>query len=743
MVAVVVWDLVPWIRLNTAQSKAMAVHETTQQQLPNQEVGHLKLSNTGIEPAPKWGWAVILALGAVGACVFSAWIPLLDRNGDGFVFKAIDDGRVVAQLPMAWFVAVLGATLVGGTAALISVFKDDRVRLGASWGWGWAKTHVGLSLLVMLCIAGGAIDFYELFYDAYNKKSGLRIWALREDVQVWMGLAAAVMGAMAVSALRTGNQAGRRVALRLRWSLRRECLRWWLLAGLTPLVLGVVMARLALEGIPHFSDSLTYLMQGRILMSGRLWLDSPVVPDLFQHALFFIETQGRFFGKYPIGWPLILGLFDQIEAGYAANAVLASVATVLTGLIGREVASRRVGILAAMVFGLSPWVWFNGANFASHVSSTCAVMGFMWLFLRLLKGDGGWADAVGAGLCLGAGVLIRPFDAAMFALPAIFVVLGMQVRQPRRWIGLGSCIAAGALVGVGVYLWVNANTTGGALKSPYAMESRWESDWNPTAGSALGRFIFQWAEFNGRFPGWGIGGITTSLLGLIAILGCGGWAKTQRGVRRWGLALLAISTGLFFIGCCVFGFTNVWWGPRWLLPVTPLAAIVIGSWLDHLLGEAGRSSRETRTGTATPSQARQAAAQWMVGLMLVGPLIGLGGRYGGQFYQNLISPPHKVSAAVYRDVSRLGLKQVVVGMPINEARPPLDPRAGLVFMTVPFEENAVIFARAIPGWRQAAKASYPGRELYEVIADVHRENGFVVKRLRDGQEMEIESDNGR
>lgn len=675
--------------------------------------------------------AAALLLGAVGLGVLSVWVPLLDRHEDGFALVALGDPRPVAMVPAWAMIAVLLAIASGVVGLLVTLLHDGRLRRAVGWCWRWLAGHRLWASLLLVTVGAGAVDFYELMYDPYNKKTGTRVWMLREDLQIWMAFGAAVMGALAISALWSGSYALASVSGWWQASLRRHPVRWWVAAGAIPCVMGAVMASTALEGIPHFSDSLTYLMQGRILHSGRLALDSPACPELFQHSLFFIETEGRFYGKYPIGWPAVLGTFDRLGVGYAANAVLAGLAAVLTGLVAGRFASTRVAVLAAVLLGLSPWAWFNGANFASHVASTCAVMGFMWLFLRTVD-TGGLGSALGAGLLLGLAVLVRPFDAAMFALPAVFVVLVMQVRQPKRWLPAGTLIALGALVGVGVYMWVNAHTTGSPLKSPYSMESRWDSDWSPTVGSMLARLAFQWVELNGRFPGWGVGGLTVAVLGAAAA------------GARWrtvGLPLLTVGTVLFFLGCCTFGFTNVWWGPRWLFPVAPLLAILGAMLVDRVLTAAamrpGRHAPLGGEGGAEPAVDRPpqagAAAQLALSLLLAGLMVGVTTRWAGQYYHHTIMPPHAVSARAHQVVTKYldeaGVDRAVVAMPVTGQRAPLDARAGLAFMVVPFEDNRVIYVRSVEGWVSKADQTFPDRLLYEVQPDDSRRRGFTVQRV--------------
>ncbi len=657
----------------------------------------------------------MLLAGALGLAFLSACLPLLDRESGFFVLKRLDTKQTVATLP-DWFMGgLVVAAMLGGLGVLWSLLKDARLHAALGWCWRWVASHFLLSLLLVAVIVCGAMDVYELLYDPFSRKHGLRPWMLREDVQGWMMLAAVVLGGLALSAVSGQAQWTGRLADRFDNNVRGRGVYWWVLAALVPLALGTAMAGVALEGIPHFSDSLTYLMQGRILHSGRLWVEAPEHIELFQHSLFFIETDGRFYGKYPIGWPTILGTFDAGGVGFAANAVLAGLAAVLTGLLAREFASPRVAVLAALLFGVSPWVWFNGANFASHVSAACAVTGFMWLYLSARRTDS-FACALGAGLVLGAAVLIRPFDAAMFALPVALLVLVDMVRRPKKWLILGPVIAVGALVGVGIYLWVNANTTGGAFKSPYAEESRWDKDWNPSPLSMLARLAFQWAELNSRVPGWGIGGLTVAVLGAIAAGPV--W-------RTAGLRLLAASTVLFFVGCTAFGFTNVWWGPRWLAPVTPLLAVLAAQLVDRVIAQlmAPMAGQIKDAGASC-------AAQLAVCVMAAGLVIGAGCRYAGQFYQHAVSPPHLVSSQAHRAVVEAGIDHAVVGLPPAGEFAPLDARAGMVYMGVPFESNTVVYVRAVPNWVRYANECFPGRAVYKIQPDPNGTNGLIIRAVQ-------------
>ncbi len=670
-------------------------------------------------------WAAAAACGTL-----SAWITLIDRHDGGFVLSATDDGRPVASLPMELVGAVAAITAIGFLATLVSIWTDPRARGALTWAFGWLRKHPLWAALLGISALLGSVDVYELLYDAYNQKRGLRIWILREDLQTWLAFAASIMGALGLSAILGRGPRIANLAARLAASLREHTVAWRTLAVLVPTTLAALMAKGALDALPHFSDSATYLMQGRILFSGRLWLPTPEHIDLFQHSLFFVEADGRFFGKYPIGWPAILGAFDALGIGYAANAALVGLAALLTGLLAAEVSSKRTSVIAAVLFGLSPWVWLSGANFASHAASVCAVTAFLWLFLRAVRTHHP-AAVFGAGLAIGAALLVRPFDAAVFALPAIPVVLWQQARHPARWIWRGSLMAVAGMIGVAVYMFVNANTTGEPLTSAYALESRWDSDWNPSPASMLSRFAFQWCELNGRTPGWGIGSLTIAIAGAAAV--GARW-------RRSGLWLILAATALFFTLSSAFVFTNVWWGSRWLLPAVPLLAILAAELLDQALTHATAKPDPTAPiASSAPAIAlpvaptiaatiapRAAAAQFALCLLASGLIVGLGARYAGLYAQHRLTPPHLVSAGLSERVNAQGITNAIVAMPPQGGRAPLDARAGMVLMGVPLDTNPIIYVRAIKGWRHKAAACFPGRLLYEVVPDDSDPQGFQI-----------------
>jgi hypothetical protein len=134
-----------------------------------------------------------------------------------------------------------------------------------------------------------------------------------------------------------------------------------------------------------------------------------------------------------------------------------------------RVAEPRQGVVyaAALLFALSPFVAFMSGTFMNHVP----VM--MWLLVafaalaRVVESPGArpWLS-LALGLGFGCAATIRPLDAAVFAVPAGAWLLWRAGHDRSRW---ADVIAAGAGVALPILamLWVNQQTTGGALRFGY------------------------------------------------------------------------------------------------------------------------------------------------------------------------------------------------------------------------------------------------------------------------------------
>jgi hypothetical protein len=95
----------------------------------------------------------------------------------------------------------------------------------------------------------------------------------------------------------------------------------WLLALLT-LAAAIYIAANVLEAIPHVQDSVTMLFQAQLLAAGKAFATPPEIPAFFEQE-FLTVWNGRWFGQYPPGFPLILALGVLLNLPWLVNPVLA------------------------------------------------------------------------------------------------------------------------------------------------------------------------------------------------------------------------------------------------------------------------------------------------------------------------------------------------------------------------------------------------------------------------------------
>ncbi len=228
--------------------------------------------------------------------------------------------------------------------------------------------------------------------------------------------------------------------------------------------LGIATA--AFDRRPLLIDEVVQVWQARGYAAGHLWL--PLDPDpAFRSTLNLVEFQGRWFGHFPPGWPLLLALGELIRASWMVGPLTGAVAVFCFGLVLRRAepqASVRAGALLLFAFGP-----FTLAMASSHMSHGPVLM---WLLVALAAWLG-WLErptvgrALLVGAALGMAAITRPADAAAFGFPlACWAVL--KIRNGDRWTRFIP-IAAAALVPLGFMVAVNLATTGAAFTSGYEL----------------------------------------------------------------------------------------------------------------------------------------------------------------------------------------------------------------------------------------------------------------------------------
>ncbi len=333
--------------------------------------------------------------------------------------------------------------------------------------------------------------------------------------------------------------------------------------------LALVTSRVTLRAFPNSGDEYTYLISALLFTTGRLSVPSPEPRHAFD--LLNVVNNGRFYGKYPPGWPAVLALGVKAGVPWIVNPILGVLSLWVIHRIARRRFSDRVANLAVLSLLASPYVVFESASFFSHpLALLCATL-CLWAADRLDAGMAPWRSATAFGAAGGALFLTRPYTAVAVLLPLGFWLAWQGLRSGRtairvRELAVGAAVFAPFAMAV---LWYNRALTGNAWLPPAAV-------YNP-------------ADLPGLNPG------TLSVR----------WGLTHNVVRRlWGLdfwqpgsvVLLAIAfmaavrargsrlTPLFAVWIAVFVFHAAYlfdpgngYGPRYLYDaLAPLA--IAGGW---------------------------------------------------------------------------------------------------------------------------------------------------------------------
>ena len=76
------------------------------------------------------------------------------------------------------------------------------------------------------------------------------------------------------------------------------------------------------EALPHLEDEIAYVWQARAIADGNLTVASPPQAESFL-VPFVVDHNGLRFGKYPLGWPVLLAIGVRLGIRSLVNPLLA------------------------------------------------------------------------------------------------------------------------------------------------------------------------------------------------------------------------------------------------------------------------------------------------------------------------------------------------------------------------------------------------------------------------------------
>ncbi len=383
------------------------------------------------------------------------------------------------------------------------------------------------------------------------------------------------------------------------------------------------------EGLPHLEDEFAYVWQAQVIARGELTTPSPPNPKSFL-VPFVVDYNGQRFGKYPLGWPVVLSLGTNIGAKAWVNPLLAGLGVWLIYLLGKRTLGEGVGLLAAGLTLSSPFFLMNSSVVLSHPWGLVLTTFFTLAWLDMTDEQThlpGWLPPLGAGLTLGILALSRPLTALGVAIPFGIhglILLGRGPRLIRRRVLTVGIIAL--MVGSLHFAWQYA-VTGDPLRNPYTLW--WEYDrlgFGPGHGVREQGHTLKQAWWNTRHSlnaglsdlfGWG-------KLSWI-FLPFGLWA-VRRERRLWLLIalfpILVLIYATYWVGAWLFG-------PRYYYEALPALSLLTAAGIAWLAGWPLKPGERYRPRQGWRKARPLAAAALLTLLVAANTLFYIPARIGG------------------------------------------------------------------------------------------------------------------
>ncbi len=250
-----------------------------------------------------------------------------------------------------------------------------------------------------------------------------------------------------------------------------------LIVSLAAVIISYWVTIRVFEATAHLEDEMAYVWQAEAIARGALTTPSPPEPKSFLIP-FVVDYNGQRFGKYPLGWPAMLGIGVWLGIRAWVNPLLAGLGVWLTYRLGQRTFGPVVGLLGAGLMTVSPFVLMNSGSLLSHPFSLVLAVAFALAWFDAVQPDGGeesgpalpdWLPTLVAALCLGMLALTRPLTAVAVGLPfglhGLYLLVKGNWGVRRRILAIGGiAVAIGALY----LLWQYA-VTGDPFLNPYTL----------------------------------------------------------------------------------------------------------------------------------------------------------------------------------------------------------------------------------------------------------------------------------
>lgn len=222
-------------------------------------------------------------------------------------------------------------------------------------------------------------------------------------------------------------------------------------------------------------DESVYQFQAQALRTGSLSIAGPspailadpggAVAFQFMHTL---NRNGRWFGKYPFGYPAVLAVAQSLNLDRFLNPVLGWLVIAVSAWIALDLYGTRVARWTVVVLALSPFFFFNAMGWYAH--SVAAVLIAMATAACLRSGRShGVLFLSLAGLAMSLCLLVRPFPVLIVTLVLAVYAIVEHWSRPRTLLAAGAVWGLFFSISITVYLYLQKQLTGSWFVSPYAL----------------------------------------------------------------------------------------------------------------------------------------------------------------------------------------------------------------------------------------------------------------------------------
>ena len=226
-----------------------------------------------------------------------------------------------------------------------------------------------------------------------------------------------------------------------------------------------IFALKVLQNFPNSADEYANLFQAKIFAAGHLAADPPPMPELF-NFFYLIQRDGRYFGLFPFGYPLLLSLGVLIRAPWIINPLLGALTILLIYHISLHIFNRRVALVASILGFFTPFFILNSASYYSHATCTFFLALMVYAYLKS-QGTNRLFWYLMIGVSSGFAFIAHYVEPVVSAIPIGIVLAVKFLRHPPKMLKPCLAVLLGGSIFLAAFLAYNSILIGDPFTAPH------------------------------------------------------------------------------------------------------------------------------------------------------------------------------------------------------------------------------------------------------------------------------------